>query len=151
MLIQKVQNHLREGEPPIVAELREAREALRPYWELTEEAKGFHDYVEVEAFENWLNSNKKQQRILEESEERYNLLPILKTWRSLKVVMREQDPVIDSNLITWGYTETPQTMAGVEAETLGIYEQQELERERQVQDELTGQGVLAEPVGATSP
>ena len=151
VLIQKVQNHLREGEPPIVAELREAREALRPYWELTEEAKGFHDYVEVEAFENWLNSNKKQQRILEEGEERYNLLPILKTWRSLKVVMRKQDPVIDSNLITWGYTETPQTMAGVEAETAGIYEQMELERELQVQDELTGQGVLAEPVEVTSP
>ena len=59
--------------------------------------------------------------------------------------------MIDSNLITWGYTETPQTMAGVEAETAGIYEQMELERELQVQDELTGQGVLAEPVGVTSP
>ena len=42
-------------------------------------------------------------------------------------------------------------MAGLEAETLGIYEQQELERERQVQDPLAEQGVLAEPVGATSP
>ena len=151
-LIQRMQNLLREGEPPIIAELREAREVLRPYWALTEEAKGFHDEIEVEAFEEWLDANQKQRRILENDLYSYNLEPILKTWRSLKVSMRDDpDSGIEDTLITWGYAETPHTVAGLEAETLGIYEQQELERERQVQDPLAEQGVLAEPVGATSP
>ena len=79
-------------------------------------------------------------------------MPILATWRSLKVSMRDDpDSGIEGTLITWGYVEAPHTIAGLEAETLGIYEQQELERERQIQGQLEGQGVLAEPVGATSP
>jgi len=161
-IIEKIQSTFREGEPPLLTELRNDREKIRPYWELTETIKDYLDSdLKVEVFEDWLDADKtRRDQIEDDDDTSWIIKPILKDWRGLRTDMRANTgqfsgpefSEIEALLIKWEYgPETPLSEGGVAAKIDAHREQVDIDERLERESLVPTAEPVEELVGATSP
>lgn len=105
-VIDEVETFVRRNDHPLVAQLKDSREILRPYWGMREVMAELLNVASM--FQEWSNLPAEARQQFLDLPQNRRLKEAFRQADQLKVRLRQTDPEIDRHLLAWGYVTTPQ-------------------------------------------
>lgn len=100
-LIDEVETFVRRNDHPLVAQLKDSREILKPYWGMREVMAELLDAASM--FQEWSDLPAEARQQFLDLPQNRRLKEAFRQADQLKVRLRQTNPEIDRHLLAWGY------------------------------------------------